>query len=489
MLGKLLTHIVDSPIIGVDKTIMGISLDSRQVKNNYLFVAIKGDVQDGHQYIQQAINNGAVAIALENEAYIQSNASVSYVLVRTLKAEVGHIASRFYDAPSASLSVIGVTGTNGKTSITHYIAELLGLLGKSCGIIGTLGIEYSGKKVITNNTTPDAITLQQNFHDMVMEGVANVAMEVSSHALDQYRCEGVRFDTAIMSNVTHDHLDYHGTFAAYEQAKLTLFSRPELRVAIINEDDSSAGKIRAVVASHVKLISYSACNDKADVFLSGIQGDARGYQATLHYFGQQLPFKVALLGDFNLYNVLAAIIALVEQGFSVEKVLQAAAQIKPVSGRMQLVTNQHNIVAVVDYAHTPDALESVLKSLRKQVSGKIFAVFGCGGDRDKEKRTKMAAIAEKYADYVVITADNPRTEKLEAILADIQAGMAGHNFTVIPERDKAIMLAVNNAAANDCVLVAGKGHEKTQIIGNVIKAFDDVEVLAAALQNKVVAKC
>jgi UDP-N-acetylmuramoyl-L-alanyl-D-glutamate--2,6-diaminopimelate ligase len=483
MLAKSLSEIFQRPVEGEDKVINGLALDSRLVKDNYLFLAVKGEKLDGHDYINQAIEKGATAIALENDVYVK-HSGISYVKFDGLKAEVGKIASRFYGSPTQSMCVIGVTGTNGKTSISHYISQLFEILGSSCGVIGTLGIEYKDNRISINNTTPDAITLQKTFNDMLHSDVKNVAMEVSSHALTQSRCSGIKFNTAIISNVTHDHLDYHGDFDSYMNAKLTLFTMPELRVAIINADDGSADKICRVVNPSLKLMRYSLSDKTADAYLTDINISSNGYSVKLQYSGRVYSLKIPLLGEFNLYNVLAALLAVSEQGYDMEKVSRAIEKLKPVPGRMQLVPNQSDIIAVVDYAHTPDALENVLLSLRKQVSGKIIVVFGCGGDRDKEKRPKMADIAMRFSDLVIITADNPRNEKLEDILSDIESGISGKKYEVIPERDKAIMFAVNQAIHNDCVLVAGKGHEKTQIIGNVIKPFDDVEVLAEALAKK-----
>lgn len=488
MPSKPLSSFVRYPFSGADRMIEGLSLDSRRVKDNYLFFAVKGDSLDGHEYISQAIDNGAGAILLDNNDFIESSGA-TYVHCPSLKTEIGNIASQFYGNPTEFMSVFGVTGTNGKTSITHYIAQIFEALGQSCGLIGTLGVEYKNMQIDTGNTTPDAVTLQRSFYEMLQNGVKNVAMEVSSHALTQYRCVGVHFDTVVISNVTHDHLDYHGNFDSYMDAKLTLFRRPEIRIAIINADDGSAEKIRRIISSSVGLISYS-CHDKnADVYLSNVSANGSGFIGSLHYKGSEYSLSIPLLGDFNLYNVLAAIISVCEHGFDVAEVIGVIGKLKSVPGRMELVPNRHNVIAVVDYAHTPDALESVLKSLRKQVSGKVIVVFGCGGDRDKAKRPKMASIAELFADYVIVTADNPRTEKLEDILDDIAAGMKGGDYQIVPDRDIAISLAVSKAAANDCILVAGKGHEKTQVTGCEIKPFDDIQVLSRALEEKQVMPC
>jgi UDP-N-acetylmuramoyl-L-alanyl-D-glutamate--2,6-diaminopimelate ligase len=489
MFSESLSSIVNRPILGSDRLVRGLSLDSRTIKKDYLFFAVKGELQDGHDFIDQAIVNGATSIVLENDEYIQDLLTVSYVVISNLKDELGDIASRFYHSPTKKMSVIGVTGTNGKTSITHYISQLYTLLGSTAGVIGTLGIEFGNKHIDSNNTTPDAVTLQHSFSLMLEAGTKSVAMEVSSHALNQQRCNGISFDTAIISNITHDHLDYHGSFDAYLGAKKSLFTKKELRVAIINFDDANADKFIDAVGLSVKVITYSLENSKANLFLSEIQQDTQGYSAKLHYSDFIYPIEIPLMGIFNIYNVLAALIALVEQNYAVESVIGAVKNIKPVQGRMELVANQQKIIAVVDYAHTPDALKNVLSNLRQQISGRLIVVFGCGGDRDKFKRPIMASIASEYADYVFITSDNPRSESPNAIIADIVSGIVGDNYQIVIDRDKAILAAVNIAAENDCVLVAGKGHEKFQIIGSEKLPFDDVLVLRRALKSREVGIC
>lgn len=486
---RLLSSLVSQSLVGPDRIIAGLTLDSRQIGENYLFIAMKGERQDGHEYIRQAIDGGAVAVALENAAFIQPDSGITYVNIPSLRSDLGHIASCFYGQPTTHMVVFGVTGTNGKTSTTHYISEMLKVLGRPCAVIGTLGMDWNGRHVETGNTTPDAITLQKGFCTMLEDGVATVAMEVSSHALEQQRCAGIRFDTAIMTNVTHDHLDYHGSFQAYLDAKMKLFSTPELRLAIVNADDVSALRIREIVSGRSGVITYSARNTSADVYLEAISAESDGYRATLNYRGERFPFAVSLLGEFNLYNVLAAIIALKEQGYVMSAVLNAAAGLSGVGGRMQKIPNGHGIVAVVDYAHTPDALGNVLVSLRQQVTGRIIVVFGCGGDRDRSKRPGMGAIAEKQADYIVVTSDNPRSEDPSGIITEICSGFCADRYVVEADRAAAIRLAVNMARPGDCVLVAGKGHEKTQVIGDEILPFDDVIELAAALDGKEILPC
>jgi UDP-N-acetylmuramoyl-L-alanyl-D-glutamate--2,6-diaminopimelate ligase len=485
MKAKSLAQLLNKPELSHEQNIVGITADSRNVSAGYLFVAMKGDATDGHQYIRSAVELGAVAVLVEDKSYAMQAMGVPVIHVPGIRQDLGVIASVFFDLPTQALQIIGVTGTNGKTSITHYFKQLLQLMDKSCGVVGTLGVSYANKHYSTANTTPDAVMLQQYFAQMKESDVQFAAMEVSSHALQQYRCAGVKFDTAIMSNVTHDHLDYHGTMQNYLNAKLKLFQAPGLRVAIVNADDASYATIKTVLEKNVKCRSYSIDGNTADYQLKNIMSHSAGYQAKLHVEGREYDFSIGLLGDFNLSNVLAAVIAVVEQGISVEKVVALLPQLMPVPGRMELVKNNKNIVAVVDYAHTPDALENVLRSLRKQVDGRIFVVFGCGGDRDKTKRPLMGKVASEFADFVVVTSDNPRTEVAQHILLDIEKGVVNKSCVLIEDRKLAIQYAVNQAKDKDCVLVAGKGHEKMQIIGGQQLPFDDVEELGFALLAKV----
>lgn len=490
MLSKPLSSIVSQPIIGADILVSGVTLDSRVVTSGNLFCAIKGECQDGHKYIDAAVRNGAVAVAVESEAYTKID-HISYVVSPALKEELGEIAARFYNDPTRKMFVAGITGTNGKTSISSYIAQLLYMLNQECGEIGTLGVRYRDNTIATKNTTPDAITLQQCFYQMSQEGITNAVMEVSSHSMVQHRCKGIHFATAVYSNISHDHLDYHGTFENYFAAKMQLFSLPELPLAIINLDDAYSSRVIASINKHTKLLTYSLKNSAADIYLSDIQYLKDKYQALLHYKNTVVEIETCLVGEFNLYNLLAAFAVVCERGFDIYTLAALCAKVLPVSGRMESVTNTLGISAIVDYAHTPDALENVLLNLKKNIRGKVITVFGCGGDRDKSKRPLMAAIAEKYSDYVVITADNPRSESLDNIIQQIESGMTegSKQYVVCSDRKQAITIAVNMASASDCILIAGKGHEKTQTIGKNIMPFDDIKVLAEALQNKKVLPC
>lgn len=484
MLTKHLSGLVTQPISGKDVLIQGIAIDSRKVGKDHLFCAYHGDTSDAHQFIAQAVASGACAVALEDAQYLDQY-PVSYVQIANLRAETGFIASRFYDFPSRKLRVVGVTGTNGKTSVTHYIEQLLAQLEQSCAIIGTLGIRYNGQMQSTANTTPDAVTLQQQFAEMHQQGVACVAMEVSSHALAQGRCNGVVFEGAVFTNLSHDHLDYHATLDAYFAAKASLFTRDELQWAVLNRDDARFESLSQTIPSAVRQISYSIHNAQADVSLRNVHYQHGIYQAELMLDGQAYPLSCALQGEFNLSNLLASVAALYAMKLDVQAVVQAVSQLRPVAGRMQAVANNNGITALVDYAHTPDALANVLRNARPLAEGQLIVVFGCGGDRDRGKRPMMAQIAERYADSVIVTADNPRTENQGQIFSDMVAGFSKQKHQLIADRREAITAAVALAQPGDVLVLAGKGHEQYQIIGDQQLPFDDAAVLQEALNNEV----
>ena len=480
-----LSQLVSEPIIGADVDIDGIAIDSRQVKANHLFCALRGELHDGHDYIDQAVAAGATAVAVETAERINLDNACSYVVIPQLRRELGEIAARFYRQPSRQLSVIGVTGTNGKTSITHYISQLQAGLGKKAAVIGTLGTGFEGCYTSSLNTTPDALSLQQSLSELREAGVGYVAMEVSSHALDQQRCNGIHFAGAVFSNLSRDHLDYHGSEQAYFAAKARLFVWPGLRWAVLNRDDACFSRLADSLLPSVKCLSYSLVDTRADLSFVNVRRRVDGYQAELLYQGKSHALQLAVHGEFNLANVLAAIAALLAEGEDVERVVAACEEIRPVAGRMQSIENDCGIVALVDYAHTPDALEKVLKTLRDEAgSSQLLVVFGCGGDRDQGKRPQMAAVAERYADFSIVTADNPRLESVAAINEEIVSGFSGRKYMVEPDRKKAVELAVKRAGKGDYLLVAGKGHEKYQQVGARKLPFDDVAVLRHALAER-----
>lgn len=479
-----LSQLFTQAIHGADVALTDVSLDSRTVKEGDLFLAFAGEAQDGHQYIAQAVANGAKAVVLEDAARI-GEFPVSYVQASSLRWQAGHIASRFYGEPSKALRVIGVTGTNGKTSITHYVEQLIAACGNECAVIGTLGIRFDQQLVATQNTTPDAVTLQKIFRDIQLKKLPFVAMEVSSHALVQGRCNGIQFEGAVFSNLSHDHLDYHKTLDDYFVAKAALFSAEGLRWAVLNKDDARYAELRRYIASHVAVLSYSLSDSSADVYLRDVVYEAGLYRAQLSVLGQNYSVSSVLQGAFNLSNLLAAVAVLQSLGADMQKVAASLVHVQPVAGRMQTVVNEKGINALVDYAHTPDALANVLNNLKPLTRGKLIVVFGCGGDRDRTKRAVMARVAEQCADFVVLTDDNPRFENPAEIRREIIAGFAQENYQVIPDRAEAIAYAVEQAKAGDTVLVAGKGHELYQIVGAEKCPFDDAAQLRNALMSEV----
>jgi UDP-N-acetylmuramoyl-L-alanyl-D-glutamate--2,6-diaminopimelate ligase len=396
-----------------------------------------------------------------------------------LNQQIGFIAATFYHHPADSLRVIGVTGTNGKTSCSHFIAAALHELGELCGVIGTLGIGLYGNILPGQWTTPDAITLQETFANFVKLGVKNVAMEVSSHSISQGRINGIHFEVVIFTNLTRDHLDYHGDMATYGAVKKSLFESSRTTYGVVNADDDFGKTIIATMLPD-KMYSYSITPQQKVlnqvVTIEQVTMSMLGMNVKVSALGETGHFHSALVGQFNLSNVLAVLTTLFVLGMSFREALQSLSALNPVPGRMQTLGGYPQPLVVIDYAHTPDALEKVLSALRQDCQGKLYCVFGCGGDRDKGKRPIMARIAEQYADYVVVTDDNPRHEKSEDIVAEIMPGFINPAKVMVQHnRAKAIQLAIQAAKCGDCVLIAGKGAERHQQIGDVKTPFCDVE--------------
>jgi len=470
--------------IGAGTAISGIELDSRKVARGDLFLAIPGEAHDGRQFIEQAVANGAAAIAAEPpvRGFVDA-VPVPLVEVPELQQECGHLASRFYHQPSRHLHMVGVTGTNGKTTTSRLVAQLGRLLGKRCGVIGTLGASLEDDVAQGINTTPDAVSLQRQLADWRDTRVFLVSMEVSSHAMVQGRANGVEFETAIFTNLSHDHLDYHGNMDAYGRAKLALFAVDGLQHALVNLDDGFAANVCAVLDEEVSLLTYSVHNTAADIYLRNAVFSPLGVRATLHTPWGQGHLDSPLPGDFNLANLAAAVAAMVLAGEPLEAVLEAVPRLQPVPGRMQAIPNQLGLQVIVDYAHTPDALEQVLAALRDHVQGRLVCVFGCGGDRDREKRQVMGRVACSLSDRVIVTSDNPRGEHPAAILADIETGCRG-DYVLVEDRAGAIARSIAEAAPGDCIVIAGKGHEDYQLVEGVKLPFSDEEQALQALARR-----
>ena len=464
--------------------VSGMQLDSRKVSPGDVFLAMPGEQHDGRQFIEQAVANGASAVLAEAPVagYVDA-VHVPLVEIPELRLEAGFLASRFYRNPSQSMHVVGITGTNGKTTTSRLFAQLARARDIRCGVIGTLGASLNDAVNESANTTPDAIALQQQLAHWHADGVPAVGMEVSSHALVQGRVNGVVFDTAIYTNLSHDHLDYHGSMANYARAKMRLFAMEGLRNAVINVDDDMAALIAAGVAEGVQILTYSANGAGADIRVVDASFHSTGVRARLLTPWGEGAFDSPLPGRFNLANLAAAVAALVLAGQDLNAVLDTVPHLQPVSGRMQSLPNTLGFQVVVDYAHTPDALVQALQALRPHVDGDLITVFGCGGDRDREKRQLMGRVATTYSDRVIITSDNPRSEDPNDILRDVAAGCVG-DFSTEIDRGAAITMAIEEANAGDCVLVAGKGHEPYQLIEGTRVPFSDVEQANAALVRR-----
>ncbi|MEP0203445.1 MAG: UDP-N-acetylmuramoyl-L-alanyl-D-glutamate--2,6-diaminopimelate ligase [Halioglobus sp.] len=468
-----------------DVQVSGVQLDSRKISAGDLFLAIAGEVHDGRQFMEQAVANGAVAVVADAPlSGFVDELPVPLLEIPELNLEVGTIASRFFDDPTAKMHMVGVTGTNGKTTTSRLIAQLNRALGEDCGVIGTLGSSREDTVAEAGNTTPDAVSLQSQLAHWQDDGVSCVSMEVSSHALVQGRTNGVRFNTAVYTNLSHDHLDYHGSLANYARAKLQLFTGEDLQYAIINADDPYAMQVPSVVASEARVLTYSSTPGAgADIQIESTRYSSDGVRAVITTPWGQGEFFSTLPGEFNLANLAAAIASVVARGRELPEVLQCVASLKPVPGRMQSIPSNANLQVIVDYAHTPDALHQVLKALKPQVQGQLVVVFGCGGDRDPAKRSIMGRAACELADKVIVTSDNPRGEDPEAIVRDIEAGCSG-NYLLQVDRAAAIWLAISEAASGDCVVIAGKGHEDYQIIDGQKLHFSDEEQALDALARR-----
>jgi UDP-N-acetylmuramoyl-L-alanyl-D-glutamate--2,6-diaminopimelate ligase len=469
---------------GADTMISGVQLDSRKVVAGDLFLALPGDVHDGRHFIEQAVANGAAAVVAEAPvAGFVDAVPVPLLELPELRLEAGSLAARFYRNPSHDIHMIGITGTNGKTTTSRLVAQLGRLLGKSWGVIGTLGATLEEGIAEAGNTTPDPVSLQRQLASWRELGVWGVGMEVSSHALVQGRVNGIEFETAIYTNLSHDHLDYHGSMDAYGRAKLQLFVTEGLRHAVINLDDEYAVQVLAAVAAGVHVVTYSGQGAAADVRVESAQFHAGGVRGRLHTPWGSGKFDSPLPGDFNLANLAAAITALGLAGEDLQDILAAVAELQPVPGRMQAIPNNLGLQVIVDYAHTPDALEQVLAALKPHVAGALVTVFGCGGDRDRAKRQVMGRVACQFSDRVVVTSDNPRSEDPAAIMADIAAGCRG-DYLMVADRAEAIAQAIAAARPGDCVVIAGKGHEDYQIVEGERRRFSDEEQVQAAVKRR-----
>jgi len=462
--------------------LMDLTADSRTVKLASIFVAYPGTAQDGRMYIADAISRGAAAVLWEREGFTwNENWEVPNLGVEGLRAKISGIAGEIYGNPSQTLWMAGVTGTNGKTSVSQWIAASLDALGRRSAVIGTLGNGLVGERVEAKNTTPDPIVLQRLLADYLRRGARNVAMEVSSHGMDQGRVAGIKFDVAVFTNLTRDHLDYHGTMESYAEAKFKLFWARGLTHRVVNIDDNWGVALASRLGPDV--ITYGVTG-KPHLRASRMGLSEAGVRFHVDSEWGDGEVHAAVLGAFNVSNLLAVMGALLAAGVSFDDAVAAVSSLKPVPGRLERLGGGAAPLVVVDYAHTPDALEKALEALRPTLAAghRLFCVFGCGGDRDPGKRPLMGHAAARLADHVIVTSDNPRSEDPKAIIAQVLAGISVP-AEAIEDRQVAIFTAVHQAKPGDVVLLAGKGHETYQEIAGVRHAFDDREVARAALHD------
>ena len=473
-----------------DTEITGITLNSQNVEPGSLFIAIRGKVADGHDYAASAVRKGAAALLLEEVSAEIPDLGVPFAKTSDSRAAASVVASNFHDHPSLAMKVVGVTGTNGKTTVAHMIEAGWRADGTNTGLMGTIENRYMGRTEPASLTTPDPVAFMSTLREMKDAGVTNVTLEVSSHALDLKRVDGCHFDAAVFTNLTQDHLDYHKTIEDYFRAKERLFSeileKSEKKevFSIINADDPFADRISAPKKS--REITFSAEKKDSVVFAENFTLDSGGIKATLATPWGKVELDSKLMGKHNLYNMMAAAGTLLSLGSSPGTAGRALSELGRIPGRLEKIETAAGIDVFVDYAHTPDALENVLACLKPFCARTLITVVGCGGDRDRGKRPLMAAAGRRHSDMLIVTSDNPRTEDPERIIADMTEGLDPRDpaVTVITDREEAIRHAVDKAGPGDTVLIAGKGHEDYQIIGTEKIHFDDREIAEKYLEAR-----
>ncbi len=500
LLSKLLDGFVEVKDF-VTIVVEDVVLDSRNVQNNSLFIALPGATVNGREFIDAAIESGASAVIWGCEQGAvpipvawrvnKDGLKVPVIAIEDLTNKVGKIADRFYQGPSKKMQVIGITGTNGKTSCSHFIANALGE-SSTTGVIGTLGWGQLDNLHISSHTTPDVVTCHKWLAEMQQQGVKFVAMEVSSHALDQGRVDNIAFDSAVFTNLTHDHLDYHGSLEEYARTKARLFTMEGIRYAVINIDDTFGRKLQSQISKNIQVLSYGLKNESTqpDIYANNILQTELGLEFDLHTPAGNIKITSPVYGLFNVYNLLATAGILLINKTSLNDIASKLNLVQTVNGRLSIVeqsslaTQVPHRTIIVDYAHTPDALKQSLLTMHEHFSQPIWCVFGCGGDRDKEKRPIMGAIASELAEHVIVTSDNPRNEDAEEIINDILSGISNsENVITKVDRREAIYAALSKAKDNEVVLIAGKGHEAYQQIGENRFPFNDADVVTDYLQG------
>lgn len=483
-LNILLKNLNYIEVIGnIDVTINKIEFDSRNIEENDLFVAISGVEIDGHNYIESAVSFGARVIVCERKPEIKYD-GVTFIVVANSRNALALISANYYNNPSKEMKVIGVTGTNGKTTVTFLIAELIESLGKSTAVIGTTGIYLGKEKLDATHTTPDPISLNKLLRTIAERKIEYAIMEVSSHALSQSRVDYIDFDVALFTNITHDHLDYHRTFEAYSEAKKLLFDNLKSEaIAIVNVDDAGYKGMISDTRAEVYKVGWDV---NADYKIENEHFDHTGSNFIIESNNRKFNIKSPLLAHFNIINLSLSLVAVEKScNIDLERLTKDLSYLVGAPGRMEQVKLNNGAIAIIDYAHTPDALEKAgkaCKNMIKKTDSKLIIVFGCGGDRDKSKRSLMGQAAEKYGDRIIVTDDNPRTESRDKIFADIEKGLTKPgNYLIIKDRAEAISEAVRMSNKGDIVLIAGKGHEDYQIIGTQKIHFNDKEEVSKFL--------
>ncbi len=474
-----------------EAVIGGIAYDSRRVKPGDLFVAVRGFKTDGHEYIRQALESGAAAVVMERKVNLP--ARVPWAVVDDSRRALALFSARFFGNPAAQMGMIGVTGTNGKTTTTNLIVAVLEAAGQKTGLIGTIHNRIGAKILPVKHTTPESTDLQKLLADMVAGGTDTCVMEISSHALALHRVDGCEFDIAVLTNFTQDHLDFHRDMEDYLDAKLKLFTglaapgrKTGNKIAVINADDNRAARFVDAAGNGNQVCTYGI-KAPADARAVDITVGVRGTGFTVEGKWGRCRLELKITGLFNVYNALAAFTTAAVLGIAPEVIKRALENTRGVPGRFEVMNEGQNFTVIVDYAHTPDGLKKVLKTARRITKGKLITVFGCGGDRDATKRPLMGEITGRYSDFIVVTSDNPRTEDPLKIIAQIKTGLEKEapaaGWVIEPDRREAIRWAVKKARAGDTVVIAGKGHEDYQEIGSSRFAFDDRREAAAAIKE------
>jgi len=485
-LKTLLSAIPVREIIGpTDRAVEGIAYDSRRVQRDGLFVALRGEKSDGHDFIGQAIEKGATVIVAERA---EKNQRATCVLVENSRQVMADLAARFYNYPARKLKLAGVTGTNGKTTTTFLIKHICEKAGTRCGLLGTVRYEIGERVLPAARTTPESLDLQELLAQMRDAGCRAAAMEVSSIALDQERVRDLEWDVAVFTNLTQDHLDYHGTMQNYFEAKAKLFDllpqqeKKKKPVAVVNLDDRHGQKLIGRINNKVSVITVGT-GLKADFRASNYRMEFGGTSYQLDARGKSYLVRVPLIGRFNVANSVAAIAAATALGIGLREAVLSLGKSPQVPGRLEVVPAKRQFQVFVDYAHSPDALLNVLKTLRELEPRRLIVVFGCGGNRDREKRPLMGQVADQNADYAIITSDNPRKEDPDKIIAEVEKGFRGDRFEKMPDRAAAISRAIELAQARDIVLIAGKGHENYQEFADHTVPFEDIQVARRAIES------